>query len=114
MENIKDKVIVITGASSGIGADTARKLAFLGDKVVLAARREDQLKTMVDELGERSMYVKTDVSRRADLDMLIQRAIERFGHIDVLWNNAGIMPLSFFDEGLVDECDLMSGIKMQE
>jgi NADP-dependent 3-hydroxy acid dehydrogenase YdfG len=94
MENIKDKVVVITGASSGMGAATARKLALLGAKVVLAARREDQLKAMTAELGDHSMYVKTDVSKRADLDNLIHQAMERFGQVDVLWNNAGIMPLS--------------------
>src|SRR3954471_6156615 len=103
MENIKDKVIVITGASSGMGAVTARKLASLGAKVVLAARREDQLKALVAESGENAMYVKTDVTKRADLDNLIQQAITRFGHVDVLWNNAGVMPLSFFEEGHVEE-----------
>lgn len=113
MENIKDKVVVITGASSGMGAATARKLALLGAKVVLAARREDQLKAMVAELGENSMYVKTDVTKRADLDNLIHQAIERFGHVDVLWNNAGIMPISFFDEGLVEEWDRMIDVNIK-
>jgi NADP-dependent 3-hydroxy acid dehydrogenase YdfG len=113
MESIKDKVIVITGASSGMGAVTARRLAELGAKVVLAARREDQLKTLVAELGDNAIYVKTDVSKRADLDNLIQQAISKFGHIDVLWNNAGIMPISFFDEGLVDEWDRMIDINIK-
>lgn len=67
MESIKDKVIVITGASSGIGASAARKLAQLGAKVVLAARREDQLKSLVQEIGDNAMYVVTDVAKRADL-----------------------------------------------
>jgi NADP-dependent 3-hydroxy acid dehydrogenase YdfG len=110
---MKNKVIVITGASSGIGAAAARKLVGLGAKVVLAARREDQLKTMVAALGENAMYVKTDVSKRADLDNLIQQAIRQFGHIDVLWNNAGIMPISFFEEGLVDEWDKMIDINIK-
>jgi NADP-dependent 3-hydroxy acid dehydrogenase YdfG len=113
MENIKDKVIVITGASSGIGAATARKLIELGAKVVLAARREDQLKALVSQLGDNAMYVITDVSKRADLDNLIQQAIAKFGHIDALWNNAGIMPVSFFDEGLVDEWDRMIDINIK-
>ncbi|GAA3916664.1 SDR family NAD(P)-dependent oxidoreductase [Chitinophaga oryziterrae] len=113
MENIKDKVVVITGASSGMGAATARKLALLGVKVVLAARREDQLRAMVAELGENSMYVKTDVTKRVDLDNLIHQAIERFGHVDVLWNNAGIMPLSFFEEGLVEEWDRMIDVNIK-
>lgn len=113
MENIKDKVIVITGASSGIGAAAARKLAQLGAKVVLAARREDQLKNLVDELGENTIYVVTDVSKRADLDNLIQQAINKFDHVDVLWNNAGVMPISFFEEGLVDEWDRMIDINIK-
>jgi NADP-dependent 3-hydroxy acid dehydrogenase YdfG len=113
MESIKDKVIVITGASSGMGAVTARRLAQLGAKVVLAARREDQLKALVAELGDNAIYVKTDVSKRADLDNLIQQGISKFGHIDVLWNNAGIMPISFFDEGLVDEWDKMIDINIK-
>lgn len=113
MENIKDKVIVITGASSGLGAATAKKLVGLGAKVVLAARREDQLKALVAESGENAFYVKTDVSKRADLDNLVQQSISRFGRIDVLWNNAGIMPISFFDEGKVDEWDKMIDINIK-
>jgi NADP-dependent 3-hydroxy acid dehydrogenase YdfG len=113
MENIKDKVIVITGASSGIGAATARKLAALGAKVVLAARREDRLKAMVAEMGGNAIYVATDVSKRTDLDNLIQQAISKFGHVDVLWNNAGIMPISFFEEGLTEEWDRMIDINIK-
>ncbi|MGF7041144.1 SDR family oxidoreductase [Mucilaginibacter lappiensis] len=113
MENIKDKVIVITGASSGIGAAAARKLIELGAKVVLAARREDQLKSLVNQLGDNAIYVITDVSKRADVDSLIKQAIAKFGHIDVLWNNAGIMPISFFDEGLVEEWDRMIDINIK-
>jgi NADP-dependent 3-hydroxy acid dehydrogenase YdfG len=113
MKNIQDKVIIITGASSGIGAAAARKMAALGAKVVLAARREDQLKVLVKELGDNAIYVITDVSKRADLDNLIKQAIDKFGHIDVLWNNAGIMPLSFFEEGLVDEWDRMIDINIK-
>ncbi|QEC76583.1 SDR family oxidoreductase [Mucilaginibacter ginsenosidivorax] len=113
MENIKNKVIVITGASSGIGAVAAQKLAALGAKVVLAARREDQLKAIVTEIGDNAIYVPTDVSKRTDLDNLIRQAINKFGHVDVLWNNAGIMPLSFFEEGLADEWDRMIDINIK-
>jgi NADP-dependent 3-hydroxy acid dehydrogenase YdfG len=113
MENIENKVIVISGASSGMGAVTARKLIQLGAKVVLAARREDQLKALVGELGNNSIYVKTDVSKRTDLDNLIRQAIEKFGQVDVLWNNAGIMPLSFFDERKVEEWERMIDINIK-
>lgn len=113
MDNIKDKVIVITGASSGIGAAAARKLVQLGATVVLAARREDQLKALVADFGNRAMYVVTDVSRRPDLDRLVQQAIAKFGHIDAFWNNAGIMPISFFEEGKVEEWDRMIDINIK-
>ncbi|MBE9463365.1 SDR family oxidoreductase [Dyadobacter subterraneus] len=113
MENIENKVIVITGASSGIGAATARKLIKLGAKVVLAARREHQLKLLVEELGENAMSVTTDVSKRPDLDNLVKKTIDRFGKIDVFWNNAGIMPISFFDEGKVEEWDRMIDINIK-
>jgi NADP-dependent 3-hydroxy acid dehydrogenase YdfG len=113
MENISNKVVVITGASSGIGAAAARKLARLGAKVVLAARREDNLKASVADLGSNAMYVITDVSKRADVDNLIQQAIARFGQVDVLWNNAGIMPISFFEEGQVEEWDRMIDINIK-
>jgi len=113
MQSIKDKVIVITGASSGIGAYAARKLAELGAKVVLAARREDQLKTLAAEIGENAIYVVTDVAKRTDLDNLIQQAIAKFGRVDVMWNNAGIMPISFFEEGHVDEWDKMIDINIK-
>jgi NADP-dependent 3-hydroxy acid dehydrogenase YdfG len=113
MDNIKDKVIVITGASSGMGAATARKLAELGAKVVLAARREDELQALVQELGDNTIYVKTDVSKRSDTDNMIRQAIEKFGQVDVLWNNAGIMPISYFDEGKVEEWDSMIDINIK-
>jgi NADP-dependent 3-hydroxy acid dehydrogenase YdfG len=113
MENIKDKVVVITGASSGMGAATARLLAQSGAKVVLAARREDQLKALVAELGENTHYVLTDVAKQADVENLIQQAIAKFGHVDALWNNAGIMPLSFFDEGKVEESERMIDINIK-
>lgn len=113
MENIKNKVVIITGASSGIGAATARKLVKLGAKVVLAARREDLLKEIASELGSNSIYLKTDVTKKTDLDNLIKFAIEKLGKIDVLLNNAGIMPLSFFEEGETNEWDRMIDINIK-
>jgi NADP-dependent 3-hydroxy acid dehydrogenase YdfG len=113
MENLQNQVVVITGASSGMGAATARKLVQAGAKVVLAARREDQLQALVAELGENAHYVLTDVRQRADVEALIQQAIAHFGRVDVLWNNAGVMPISFFDEGKVDEWDRMIDINLK-
>jgi len=113
MEILKNKVIVITGASSGMGAAAAKKLVELGAKVVLAARREDQLKELVNEMGDNASYLITDVSKRSDVDALIQHAITKFGKVDVLWNNAGIMPISFFEEGKVEEWERMIDINIK-
>jgi NADP-dependent 3-hydroxy acid dehydrogenase YdfG len=110
---IEGKVIVITGASSGIGAAAAVKLGKMGAKVVLAARREQQLEALVKKIGANALAVRTDVAKRADLDNLIGAAIKAFGVVDVLWNNAGIMPISFFDEGLVDQWDQMIDINIK-
>ncbi len=92
MQNIKNKVVIITGASSGIGAETARVLAKNGAKVVLSARREDRLKELADEIGENAAYLKSDVSNAEDMQALVRLAKERFGKVDALFANAGIMP----------------------
>ena len=92
MQNIENKVVIITGASSGIGAETARVLAKNGAKVVLSARREDKLKELADEIGENAAYLKSDVSNAEDMQALVRLAKERFGKVDALFANAGIMP----------------------
>ncbi|MFD1417984.1 SDR family oxidoreductase [Companilactobacillus keshanensis] len=89
---VENKVVVITGASSGIGAATAKKLAKNGAKVVLGARREEKLKEIVEEIGENASYQVTDVTNRDDVAKLINVAKEEYGRVDVLYNNAGIMP----------------------
>jgi NADP-dependent 3-hydroxy acid dehydrogenase YdfG len=83
------KVVVITGASSGIGAALATKLGSRGDSVVLAARRKDRLDEVAGRSGPHALLVVTDVTKRADLERLRDAAIGRFGHIDVWVNNAG-------------------------
>lgn len=110
---VQDKVIIITGASSGIGAAAVRKLAPLGAKVVLAARREEQLKTLTNELGGNTVYIKTDVRKKEDVDHLVAATIQKFGRIDVLWNNAGVMPISFFDEGRLADWERMIDINLK-
>lgn len=93
MNNVEGKVIIITGASSGIGEETARVLARNGAKLVLSARREERLKALADELGtERVVYLKSDVANAGDMTALVALAKERFGRVDVLFANAGIMP----------------------
>lgn len=98
--------MVITGASSGLGEATARLLAQYGAKVVLAARRIDRLETLTNEIevaGGEALAVATDVAKRHDMENLIQCAIDKFGRVDVLVNNAGVMPMAAMSKLKVDE-----------
>ena len=110
------KVVAITGASSGIGQATARLLAKHGHAVVLGARREPVLATLVAELtdaGGRADYRVTDVTRRADLEALVAHAVERFGRLDAIVNNAGIGPISRFDALRVEDWDAMIDVNLR-
>ena len=94
---IKNKIVLITGASSGIGEATAKLLAKHGAKLVLGARRAGKLQTIVDSIqqdGGEAVYRVTDVTQPADLTALVATAQEAFGEPDVIFNNAGIMPTS--------------------
>ena len=96
----KDKVAIVTGASSGIGLATATLLAKYQAKVVLAARSEDKLEALCKELSQYSdvIWVKTDVSNQDDCRNLIQKTVQEFGHIDILINNAGISMRAMFKD----------------
>jgi len=110
MENIKGKVIAITGASSGIGDAAAKLLAGYGAKLVLGARRADRLEALVAgiaEAGGEAVYAAVDVKRREDLTAFVNLACEHFGRLDVMINNAGIAPISPMDELRVDDWDNM-------
>lgn len=92
---IKDKVVIITGASSGIGEATAKLLAKKGAKVVLGARRQDKLKQIADQIakdGGEVVYQELDVTKQADNDAIVKLAKETFGRVDVIFLNAGLMP----------------------
>lgn len=90
MQDLTGKVVVITGATAGIGAATARALAAEGASVVLGARREERLEELSDELGDRAAVVAMDVREPADAARLVATAVERFGRVDALVANAGI------------------------
>ena len=97
MQNIKNKVVIITGASSGIGEATAYKLAAEGAKIVLGARREAQLKAIADQIkanGGEAVYRVTDVVKPEDSAALVALAKEAFGKVDAVFLNAGLMPSS--------------------
>lgn len=113
MSTIEQKVIVITGATSGIGEATARTLSAAGAKLMLAARRTEKLETLARELGSDCKWRKTDVSQRSEVEMLIEAAIKAFGKIDVLINNAGIMPLSLFASDRVEEWEQMIDVNIK-
>ncbi|OLO04915.1 SDR family oxidoreductase [Salinicola socius] len=114
--NIEGKVIVITGASSGMGEATARHLASRGAKVVLGARRADRLEALVSEIrdaGGEAHAKAIDVTRAQDLEALVNVAIEAHGRIDVLINNAGVMPLSPIEKLKIDEWDTMIDVNIK-
>ena len=111
MSGIEGKVVAITGASAGIGAATAEGLASLGAKLVLGARREDRLTAVADRLGAERLSV--DVRRRADVADLVSLARKRFGRLDVLVSNAGVMPISLLDELRVDDWDAMVDVNLK-
>ncbi|MDT3428683.1 NADP-dependent 3-hydroxy acid dehydrogenase YdfG [Paenibacillus forsythiae] len=116
MENIQSKVVIITGASSGIGEATAKLLAQNGAKVVLAARREERLHAIVDEIkqgGGDAYSVKADVVSAEDMQKLAKFTLNTYGRIDVLINNAGIMPNSNLSELRVEEWDQMIDVNIK-
>ncbi|MEH2249476.1 SDR family oxidoreductase [Nostoc sp.] len=116
MSEIKNKVVLITGASSGIGEASARLLASRGAHVVLGARRTDRLETLVTAIGNEggsAHYKQLDVTQRNDMEEFVGFAQKTFGRIDVIVNNAGVMPLSKLEALKVDEWNRMIDVNIR-
>jgi len=114
--NITGKVIVITGASSGLGEAAARHLAALGAKVALGARRQNRLDALAGDIaraGGEALAVATDVTRHADVQRLVDATVQRFGRIDAIINNAGVMPHSPLERLKVDDWDRMIDVNIK-
>lgn len=114
--NIKDKVVIITGASSGMGEAAAKHLAGLGATVILGARRAhkiEKLATDIQAAGGKALAVKVDVTDLQQVKNLVDSAVQQFGRVDVIVNNAGIMPLSPMDRINVEEWNTMIDVNIK-
>lgn len=114
--NIAGKVIVITGASSGLGAASARFLSAQGASVVLGARRQDRIQSLADELagsGGKAIAMATDVTQYEQVKRLVDAAVHALGRIDVMINNAGLMPQAPLERLRIDEWDRMIDVNIK-
>lgn len=116
MSNIQEKVVLITGASSGIGEGCARLLAEKGARVVLGARRVERLQQLVEQIqaaGGKAIARRLDVTDAADVQAFVDAAMTEYGRVDVLLNNAGVMPLSMIEALKLDEWNQMIDVNIR-
>jgi len=115
-DNIAEKVVVITGASSGLGEAAARFLSAQGASIVLGARRVDRIQSLANELtasGAKALAVPTDVTSFDQVKQLVDRAVQNYGRIDVMINNAGLMPLSPLERLKIDDWNRMIDVNIK-
>jgi len=115
-QGIKNKIVVVTGASSGLGEATARLLSAQGATVVLGARRADRLQSLAKDLesrGGKALALTTDVTRREQVKALVDSAVQAYGRIDVMINNAGLMPQAALERLKVDEWEQMIDVNIK-
>jgi len=115
-ENIEGKVVVITGASSGLGEATARRLSEEGAALVLAARRAERIEKLantIEENGGKAVAIPTDVTNAQQVQSLVDSAVQKFGKVDVILNNAGVMPLSALESLKVHEWEQMIDVNIK-
>ncbi len=105
--SLKGKVVIITGASSGIGAACARLLAQQGCKLTLAARRVDDMQALADQLAAESLVVQADMTEPVDISRMVEATLERFGRVDILLANAGVYVKGQFAEGDIEQLTRM-------
>lgn len=113
---LNGKIALITGASSGIGAATAKKLAKAGAKVAIAARRADRLKALkseIEQAGGTALVLDMDVASKTSVESCVKQLLDTFGRIDIVFNNAGVMPLSSIDELKTDEWENMVDVNLK-
>ena len=115
-EGIKDKIVVVTGASSGLGEATARLLSAQGATVVLGARRAERLQSLAKEIetrGGKALALATDVMDREQVKALVDKAVQTYGRIDVMINNAGLMPQAPLEQLKINEWDRMIDVNIK-
>jgi NADP-dependent 3-hydroxy acid dehydrogenase YdfG len=115
---LENKVAIVTGASSGIGYATSLALSEAGIRVAVGARRTDRLKALESQIinknSEREVFIqKLDVSSNSDCNLFVNAVVKKWGKVDILINNAGLMPLSYFKNGKVDEWDRMIDVNIK-